>query len=321
MICFGTLIIITSRLDTLGLPEGYARSRVGQDSIGSKALGVSWPSYEICHVAAPGEELFEVRWDANSRPQLSEQQSHWIREHCEQRRQSGQKVENHRLYRVESMGPKEGRLCLRAGVMDYEEYLGMSALGVRQGLSLVISVATRLPDGWVLEQRSARVAEGRGLWHVKPSGHVHPPESPWQGALREAREELGLEPYELSAATWLGVIRSRAAQCLAVIYAMESPVSLDAVRARQPEDSWESDRLFPLPEQDRDLGHWLLQARERMTGIGHGTLLLAAARTQGSAWLKSTAQTQGVPENLGPEHFFGRPGPRASVEPPGPEQR
>lgn len=269
-----------------------------------------WPSYEICHVAAPGEELCEVLWEGNALPQLSEQQRSWIAEHCEQRRQRGQKVENHRLYRVESMARVEAGLCLRAGVMGYEEYLGMSALGVRQGLSLVVSVATRLPDGWALEQRSAQVAAGTGLWHVKPSGHVHPPESPWQGVVREAREELALEPGELTAGSWLGVIRSRAAECLAVVYSLESPVSLDEIRSRQPEDSWECDRLFALPIWGDDLGPWLLEARERLTGIGHGTLLLAAARTLGQEWLQRTALAQGVPLHRQAEQCFGRPGER-----------
>lgn len=250
---------------------------------------MKWPTYEICCVADQTQHLSPVRWQELG-PQLTPQQRRRVAEICQARRDLGQVVENHLLYRVRSMAWRERALELRAETMTYEEYLGLSGMGECQGLSLVVSAATRLRDGWVLEQRSGRVAEGAGLLHVKPSGHVHPPEEPWQGVLREAHEELALRPEEVQKGRWLGVIRSRVAQCLSMVYMLSSSLSVDEIRQRPRDDAWESDELSGLRLSPEEESEWLLRERHTITGIGHGTLLLAMAACHGQSWLLEMAR-------------------------------
>ena len=55
----------------------------------------------------------------------------------------------------------------------------------------------------MVEMRSQQVAEAAGFFHVKPAGHVHPPQPPEHWVVEEAWEELGLRREAMQSIAFL----------------------------------------------------------------------------------------------------------------------
>ena len=151
---------------------------------------------------------------------------------------------------------------------------------------LAVCAATEVEGHLVIEQRGSRVAQGAGMLHVKPSGHVHPPQTPWQALLAETEEELGLLEGEIRDGEWIGLVRSLTAPCVVVTYRMRTTVNWSEMLSRHPVDAWEHDRLIALPLDRQSLESWLLENRERATGPGHAAVLLEGGVRYGEEWFE-----------------------------------
>lgn len=247
-------------------------------------MGQTWPTYSILSSRSLTPDQMHIdhlKSPVTLKPELAAA----VADYCAQKRQLGQRVDDSPLYRVTGYSLTD-TLVLRCEDWTYEQYLGLSGLNdeINAGQSLVVSMATRLRDGWVLESRSQQVAEGRGLLHVKPSGHIHPPEDGWSACLREAEEELALKPEELTGATLTGLVQSKVTRCLALTFCSQSELSLSDIEQRVQADAWEAESLLCVEDTPDGLALWLAEHRLDMAGIGHATLLLAGRRFYGDDW-------------------------------------
>ena len=228
----------------------------------------------------PDLSRFEFWWQGELRPDqvflqpqhssgfaLTEFERHQVTQICEQHRLRGQRVENLPLYRFEWFSQGETGLHLRVSTTGYEDYLGLGLLGHAQApLVLAVAATTEIEGRLVLERRSAQVAQGIGLLHVKPSGHIHPPASPWQALLQESLEELALEEHELENVLLLGLVRSGTANCVTFLFHLQTRLRWTEWSARTPVDAWESQELLGLATDPESLREWLAAPRELSTG-------------------------------------------------------
>lgn len=213
-------------------------------------------------------------FDSQSRFQAPEQWAEASQEACRQAIRQGRQVKNLPLYQILDWRAEAGQLRFRLGQTCYEDYLGLSLVSKEQAPTvLAVAAATEIEGRIVLEKRSQAVAQGMGLMHVKPSGHVHPPQSPWQALLAEAWEELALRPEEILDGMCLGLVQSLTANCYCLIYTARTELSWDDWKLRQPEDAWEAEELSGLLKGRACLDEWLARPAELSTGPG-----LAAVR-------------------------------------------
>ena len=196
------------------------------------------------------------------------------REACCEAIRQGRQVKNLPLYHILDWRAEAGQLRFELGLTCYEDYLGLSMVSKELAPTvLAVAAATEIEGRIVLEKRSQAVAQGMGLMHVKPSGHVHPPQSPWQALLAEAWEELALRPEEMLDGLCLGLVQSLTANCFCLIYTARTALNWDEWKLRQPEDAWEAEELSGLSKQRHSLDEWLARPAELATGPG-----LAAVR-------------------------------------------
>jgi predicted NUDIX family NTP pyrophosphohydrolase len=89
-----------------------------------------------------------------------------------------------------------------------------------------------------------------GVWSV-PKGEIEAGEDPLAVAVREFREELGVEPPDLSDAVALGEIRQAGGKVV-VAWAAEGDVDVSAIRSNTFEMEWPrgSGRVRSFPEVD-----------------------------------------------------------------------
>ncbi len=195
-------------------------------------------------------------------------------EACRVSTERGRQVKNLPLYQVLDWSGDERHLSFRLGWTCYQDYLGLSLCAKEQApLVLAVAAATEIEGRIVLERRSQAVAQGMGLFHVKPSGHIHPPQTPWQALLAEAWEELALQPDELREVQCLGLVQSLTANCYCLIYTTQTSLGWEEWSRRQPEDAWEAEELNGLAIDRNSLDEWLSRPEELSTGPG-----LAAVR-------------------------------------------
>jgi predicted NUDIX family NTP pyrophosphohydrolase len=90
-----------------------------------------------------------------------------------------------------------------------------------------------------------------GAWSI-PKGEVEPDEDPLQVAVREFREELGIDPPDVADAVFLGELRQPSGKRVSV-WAIAGDVDVDAIRSNTFEMAWppRSGRLREFPEVDR----------------------------------------------------------------------
>ena len=247
------------------------------------------PRYEIWWKGALDPEQVTVQHNPADELSLSLELEDQIALHCQQARRQGHKDEPLPLYRTLAVEGDGSHLRFQTGLCNYEHHLATSALGLELNVvPLAIAAATMTDSGWVLEKRSARVAQGVGLLHVKPSGYIHPPATPWQALLQEAEEELALSPGEMRQAEVIGLIRNRTSDCWGLCYRWTTSVRFPDLLRRRRIDDWESQELLTLEFDEEELSDWLVHSFEKVTGIGHGTLLLAGWREFGDAWYAET---------------------------------
>lgn len=195
-------------------------------------------------------------------------------EACQESRRLGRQVKNLPLYRLLDWSAQAQGLNFELGWTCYEDYLGLSLCAKEQApIVLAVAGTTEIEGRIVLERRSQAVAQGMGMLHVKPSGHIHPPQTPWQALLAESWEELALKPEEIHDGLCLGLVQSLTANCYCLIYTVSTRLSWSEWSARQPEDAWEADELTPLATDRESLDEWLSRPEELSTGPG-----LAAVR-------------------------------------------
>ncbi len=227
------------------------------------------------------DQLFLHR-SPSSEPPLEPLDREQVTRHCQRLRDQGRRVENLQLYRFIDWKLDVSGLHLEVGQTHYEDYLGLSELSHPQApLVLAVAAATEVEGRLVLERRSAKVAQGFGLLHVKPSGHVHPPSTPWQALLQEAWEELALQPEEVEQAQLIGLVRSLTANCISLIYQLRTTVCWSDWQSRTPVDAWESDELLGLPTDQASLLAWLAQPPEMSTGPGRAAVALYCQQRYG----------------------------------------
>ena len=230
--------------------------------------------YEFCWQGelAPAQVFLHHR--QHSPLPLSPADQRQVQQVCRQHRERGQRVENLPLYRYLDFCIKPDGLHLEVARTSYEDYLGLGSLGHDQApVVLAVCAATDIENHLVIERRSTQVAQGTGLLHVKPSGHIHPPATPWQALECEALEELALQPGEIKQASLLGLVRSHTANCVSLIYRMHTHLDWHTWRERTPIDAWEAEELFGLPVDQESLRSWLDSSSEKSTGPGHAAVL------------------------------------------------
>lgn len=188
--------------------------------------------------------------------------------HCDRARGEGRKLVNLPLYRYLGHTQRDGRLDFRLAATDFEEYFGLELAGYAQApVVLTVAGATIVEGRVVMERRSQQVAQRPGWRHVKPSGHIHPPQTPYQAYLAELEEELGIQEHELREPRFLGLVRSLTANCICVIYRAETSLSMKELTARKPVDAWEADSLMLVEPHE-------MEGQSEVTGPALATLAL-----------------------------------------------
>lgn len=252
-------------------------------------IDLAHPRYTIMVWGSLPPERVRMDYDPRRRPKLGKEQAETVAADAEAMRARGLKVENHPLYCFHGCTCSPAMLLLKLGHCEYEQYLSLNRLhrdwGERAD-ALGLAVALEAPEGFVLEERSQEVAEAPGLLHVKPSGHAHPPETLLEAVHKEAGEELGLDPKELSDLVSLGLVRIEGTDKVIAIYSGRTAVSLEEITGRTRADGWESERLLTAPADAEGLSRWLVEQGERMTAAGHAALVMEGWRRHGHEWLQ-----------------------------------
>lgn len=238
--------------------------------------------YEILALGPFRIQDVHLQFDSSAQVPISSEQRVAIQARCDGWRAEGRKVVNGPLYRVLSWTATSHRLDIAVGPTFYEEYVGLNSRAIE---ALTVSSATAAGDQLVLERRSQKVAEGRGMLHVKPSGHVHPPQEPWQAMLAEYEEELAILPAEVEEPVCLGLVRSLSANCYSLIYALRVRAPLEELKQRSAVDAWEHEELQGLECRPETLRQWPVDVYpHRVTGPGHATVLLYGRHCYGQDW-------------------------------------
>lgn len=230
--------------------------------------------YRILWQGQLAPEQVGLEYDPGRRFQAPDEWSKAARRACREAVGQGRQVKNLPLYHLLNWSFEAGKLLFQVGLTCYEDYLGLSLVAKEQSPTvLAVAAVTEIEGRIVIEKRSQSVAQGMGLMHVKPSGHVHPPQSPWQALQAEAWEELALKPEEMLVCQCLGLVQSLTANCYCLIYRLSTNLRWEEWRGRQPEDAWEADELSGLSQDRASLDEWLAQPAQLSTGPG-----LAAVR-------------------------------------------
>lgn len=203
---------------------------------------------------------------------------------CERLREEGRTVTPDPIYRLLEWRAEE-RLELLVERANYAQVVGIKA-HPEWGLSaraLAVCCLTECRDGFVIEQRSARVASLPGRWHVAPAGSLQPPHHLAQTLRSEAREELGLEPHELVEPRCLGLLYGRASGIFQLACSVRTPLRLQEMLARERSGAWEQDGLLCAPASREALPLWLEQSPLLTPGAAR-ILQAEGERRWGSDW-------------------------------------
>ena len=231
----------------------------------------------------------DPEWTPAVEPHIREE----VSRACAQLREAGRRVEQNPLHLFLDWSFFQGQLVVKTGNTDYEYYLASSSLQLRVPPAVVLCVAaiTEVEGGLVVQERSAQVAQGAGMLHVVPSGHVHPNtpgdprQSAWRAVVQEAKEELDLDSWELKDPLCLGLVKSSTAPVVVLIYRLRIELNWHEVSKRQPTDSWEHANLELLSLEETAMEEWLVKNfSARATGPGHAAVFLEGVRRFGRDW-------------------------------------
>lgn len=223
---------------------------------------------------------------------------------CEGLRRLGQTVTANPIYRLHSwtVGP-ELRLEVSRG--DYSQVVGTKKhpeWGINAQV-LAVCCALECPQGFVIEQRSVKVAAAPGLRHIAPAGSIQPPATPWETLLQEALEELALDPSEMKEARCLGLVLVEPVGVYQLICSARTSVSLNEMRGRERSGAWEQDGLLYAPVDPDGLSEWLAEQGDGLIPCARMGLWVEGRRRWGEDWFE--AQLLSVNEREFPESQCG----------------
>jgi hypothetical protein len=212
---------------------------------------------------------------------------------CQRMREAGQSVTANPIYRLKSWTVGT-RLVLRADRGDYSQVVGTKThpeWGLKAQV-LAVCCAMECPQGFVIEQRSARVAALPGKWHIAPSGSLQPPQGPWATCLAEAAEELALLPTEVEDARCVGMLYGERSGVYQLACSARTGVTLQEMLARPRSGAWEQDGFVCAPVCPEALPRWLAQHAEMVTSGARAALWAEGRRRWGEAWFQAHCEDQ-----------------------------
>lgn len=204
----------------------------------------------------------------------------------EEFQRSGVTVTDGPIYRLETWTVGE-RLHLKVSRRSYFDSVLLKRFpewGLRSRVLALVAV-TLCPDGYLVEQRSAKVASLPGMLHPLPSGSVEPPAHPLDTLFHEATEEIGLEPEELRDILCLGLVYGELSGVFQLVCRSTVSVPRSELEKRSCSGAWEKDSLLFAPAEAEPLGDWLREHRSRLTVGGRTALVMEGARRFGEEWL------------------------------------
>lgn len=215
---------------------------------------------------------------------------------------AGRRMEDLPLYRLEGFSGDANSLRLQLGPTSYRIYSSTNVAqpewaqptgGPMCANPLALSAVMVTADGFaVLQQRSARTGEYPSVWHITPSGHLHPPDSPLEALLAETEEELGASPEEvIGSPEVIGLLESLEVGKPELILRGRLSVTSQEILARRASDAWEYDRLVPLSWDAATVTQWLSSHEGDCVPPGHAAILLAAAGDFAHEWLERRVET------------------------------
>lgn len=207
---------------------------------------------------------------------------------CQKMRDQGITLTADPVYRLTSWTTGE-RLVLRTVRGDYSQVVGMKShpeWGVPAQV-LAVCCALECPEGFVIEQRSAKVASLPGMWHIAPSGSLQPPHSALQTLLCEAAEELGLQPEEVEQARCLGLVYGERSGVFQIACSARTPVAFEQMLGRRRSGAWEQDGFLLAPACPEALPVWLKTHASKVTLGGRAILWAEGRRRWGSDWFET----------------------------------
>ena len=211
---------------------------------------------------------------------------------CQRMREQGQTVTADPIYRLRRWEVGE-RFVLRVDRGDYSQVVGTKShpeWGVKAQV-LAACCALECPEGFVIEQRSARVAAAPGLWHIAPSGSLQPPNTVLQTVLCEAEEELGLGQGELSELRCLGLLYGEDTGVYQLACSARTSVPFSDIQARVRSGAWEQEGLMLAPCDADDLPRWISEAA-LLTPGARAVLLAEGRRRWGIDWFESHCEDE-----------------------------
>lgn len=214
-------------------------------------------------------------------------------EACQVFRQRGQTVTANPVYRLLSWTLGE-RFVLHADRGDYSQVVGMKThpeWGLRAQV-LAVCCAMECPQGFVIEQRSARVAALPGKWHIAPSGSLQPPHGPWETMLAEANEELALQACEIEDARCVGMLFGERSGVYQLACSARTGVSFEQMLSRRRSGAWEQDGFVCAPVCPRALPVWLAEHAHLVTHGARAVLWAEGRRRWGQVWFDEQCQDE-----------------------------
>lgn len=217
---------------------------------------------------------------------IGEEQRKRLPEILQELRDTGINVTDGPTYRLEAWSVGE-RLHLMVSCRSYFDSVLLKRFpqwGLRSQVLALVAV-TLCPDGYLVEQRSAKVAALPGRLHPLPSGSVEPPSHPLDTLFHEASEEIGLEREELRDIFCLGLVYGEQSGVYQLVCRSTVEVPRRELERRSCSGAWEKDSLLFAPAEARSLSGWLREHRERLTVGGRTALVMEGARRFGEDWL------------------------------------
>lgn len=211
---------------------------------------------------------------------------------CEKMRQNGQTVTANPVYRLMDWSVGE-RFLLNVDQGDYSQVVGAKSHPEWDVKAQVLAACCALecPEGFVIEQRSKRVAAAPGLWHIAPSGSVQPPSSPLQTVLSEAEEELGLRSDELREIRCVGLLYGEDSGVYQLCCSAVTSVSFQEIQGRVRSGAWEQDGLTLAPADPEALPRWIAEAT-LLTPGAKAVLFAEGLRRWGADWFEAHCEDE-----------------------------
>ena len=197
-------------------------------------------------------------------------------------------VTNGPIYRVENFELGD-RFKIAVSLSRYFDIVAIKAnpqWGLR-ARALTVACVVRCADGLLVEKRSQKVASVPGMFHPVPAGSIEPPHSPLHTLYEEAKEEAGLEPYEISEPSCLGMVFGEVSGIYQLICSTQTELSVDELRGRERSGAWEQESLLACPADPSGFLKWVEERNSNFTRGGRTAMMVEVARRADEAWLEA----------------------------------